>query len=98
MSVDKWLQGFATPVVISVVTAVIAGHNATEEKIATTVILFIVSALVWYLCWVGAKMLNYNSKRKVKQLECFASDLQGIIDTQFEGGIAYQIENHEVES
>lgn len=89
-SVDKWLQGFATPVVIAVITAVIAGENATEEKIATTVIVIMIFVLAWYLCSVGAKMLNFNSKRKVEQLECFASDLQGILDTQFEGGLAYK--------
>lgn len=89
-NVDKWLQGFATPVVIAVITAVIAGENATEEKIATTVIVIMIFALAWYLCSVGAKMLNFNSKRKVEQLECFASDLQGILDTQFEGGLAYK--------
>lgn len=26
----------------------------------------------------------------MKELECFVCDLQGILDTQFEGGIAYQ--------
>lgn len=97
-SVDKWLQGFATPVVIAVITTVIAGKNATEEKIATTVIVIMIFALAWYLCSVGAKMLNYNSKRKVEQLECFASDLQGILDTQFEGGIAYQGDDSGTES
>lgn len=96
--VDKWLQGFATPVVIAVITAVVAGENATEEKIVTTVIVIMIFALAWYLCSVGAKMLNYNSKRKVEQLECFASDLQGILDTQFEGGIAYQGDDSGTES
>ena len=93
-SVDKWLQGFATPIVIAVITAIIAGENATEEKIATTIIVIVIFALTWYLCSVCAKMLNFNSKRKVEQLECFASDLQGIIDTQFEGGLAYKGNSH----
>lgn len=98
VGVDKWLQGFATPVVIAVITAVVAGENATEEKIVTTVIVIMIFALAWYLCSVGAKMLNYNSKRKVEQLECFASDLQGILDTQFEGGIVYQGDDSGTES
>lgn len=96
--VDKWLQGFATPVVIAVITAVIAGEDATEEKIVTTVTVIMLFASVWYLCSVGAKMLNFNGKRKVEQLECFASDLQGILDTQFEGGIVYQGDNSGTET
>ena len=88
--INKWLQGFATPIVLAIITAVIAGENATEEKIAMTVIIIMIFALTWYLCSVGAKMLNHRGKRKIEQLECFASDLQGILDTQFEGGIAYQ--------
>ena len=55
-----------------------------------TVIIIMIFALSWYLCSVGAKMLTHRGKRKIEQLECFASDLQGILDTQFEGGIAYQ--------
>ena len=87
---DKWLQGFATPIVIAVITAVIAGTNATEEKIASTLLIIMIFGLGWYAFSIGAKMLNYISKKKIEQLECFASDLQGILDTQFEGGIAYQ--------
>lgn len=87
---NKWLQGFATPIVIAIVTAVAAGEDVTEEKIAIAVIVIMLLALAWYLCCIGAKMVNFNSKRKAEQLECFASDLQGILDTQFDGGIAYQ--------
>ena len=90
MDVNKLLQGFATPVVIAIITAIIAGKDALEEKIAMTVIVIMIFVVVWYLCIIGEKILNYNSKRKVEQLECFASDLQGILDTQFEGGLAYQ--------
>lgn len=87
---DKWLQGFATPIVLAIITTVIAGEDATEEKVAMTCVIVLVFALTWYLCSVGAKMLNFNRKRKLEQLECFVSDLQGILDTQFEGGIAYK--------
>ena len=87
---DKWLQGFAIPIVLAIITTGIAGEDATEEKVAMTCVIVLVFALTWYLCSVGAKMLNFNRKRKIEQLECFASDLQGILDTQFEGGTAYK--------
>ena len=87
---DKWLEGLAIPIVLAVVTTIIAGENATQDKVTLTIIIVLVFALVWFLSGVFLKMLNFNRKRKVEQLECFASDLQGILDTQFEGGIAYQ--------
>lgn len=87
---DKWVQGFAIPIVLTIVTTIIAGTDAAEDKAAMISVIVLVFFLVWYLCNIGAKMLNFNKKRKLEQLECFASDLQGILDTQFEGGIAFR--------
>ena len=75
---------------LAVVTAVVSGEDASKEKYTMTFFVVLVFTLVWYLCGIGAKLMNLNSKRKVEQLECFASDLQGILDTQFDGGIAYR--------
>ena len=88
--VNKWLQRFAIPIVLAVVTAVVSGEDASKEKYTMTFFVVLIFTLVWYLCSIGAKLMNCNSKRKVEQLECFASDLQGILDTQFDGGIAYR--------
>ena len=91
--IAKGLQGFVIPIVLAIVSAVIAGEDATEEKFAMTFIVVLLFALSWYLCSIGAKMMNFDTKKKAEQLECFASDLQGILDTQFEGGIAYQVDD-----
>lgn len=87
---DKWIQGFAVPIVLAIVTTIIAGKDAAEDKVTMTGVIILAFFLIWYLCSIGSKMLNSNKKRRLEQLECFASDLQGILDTQFEGGIAFK--------
>ncbi len=85
--VSKWLQGFAMPIAIAVISAVIGGTDTSNEKFAWSFVAIILFAFAGCIIWFGAKALNFTSKRKVEQLEYFASDLQGILDTQYEDGI-----------
>ena len=95
--VEKILQVFATPVTIAIVTAVIAGNDAADEKLIIAVAIILIFVLVWIICNAVTKIRNYKHKKEIKELEYFISDLQGILDTQFEGGIAYKEENDRTE-
>lgn len=94
--VEKILQVFATPVTITIITTVIAGNDAADEKIIIAVAMILIFVLVWIISNAVAKLRNYKHRKEIEELECFVSDLQGILDTQFEGGIAYKEENAKV--
>jgi hypothetical protein len=96
--VEKMLQVFATPVTIAIITAVIAGNDAVDEKIIIAVAIIVIFGLVRIVSNGVAKIRNYEHRKEIEKLECFISDLQGVLDTQFEGGIAYKEETAKTDS
>lgn len=84
---DKWLQALVIPVLLAIITTVLNTNSDMEVMISGTITI-IICFIALYCGYTGVRRIaNFPNKRMYQQLKCFASDLQGVWDTQFSNSI-----------
>lgn len=76
---EKWLQTLIIPTIIAIITAVIAKQDSIEIMLTYTFAIVIVFAVVYGGVSVMRSISYFPEKRRIKQMECFASDLQSVL-------------------
>ena len=62
--------------------------NSDMEVMISGTITIIICFIALYCGYTGIQRItNFPNKRMYQQLKCFASDLQGVLDTQFSNSI-----------
>lgn len=84
---DKWLQALIIPVVLAIITTVISNVSDIAVMFNNTLIIIICFVSIYCIFTSTQKISSFPQKRMLEQLNCFASDLQGVLDTQFTDSI-----------
>lgn len=84
---DKWLQALIIPVVLAIITTVISNVSDIAVMFNNTLIIIICFVSVYCIFTSTQKISSFPQKRMLEQLNCFASDLQSVLDTQFTDSI-----------
>lgn len=77
---DRWLQTLIIPAIIAIITAIITKQENVEEMIAYALAVVILFAVVYGTIAIVKSISFFPQKRRIEQMECFASDLQGVLD------------------
>ena len=77
---DRWLQTLIIPAIIAIITAIITKQENIEEMIAYALAIVILFAVVYGIVAIIKTISFFPQKRRIEQMECFASDLQGVLD------------------
>lgn len=78
--VFKWLQALIIPVIVSIVTTIIAKETSVTNMVVYAAVILILFAILYGIGVAVKSLMLFPEKRKIEQMECFASDLQGAID------------------
>ncbi len=84
---DKWLQALIIPIVLAIITTSISNVSDIAVIFKNTLIIIICFVSVYCIFIAVQKISNFPNKRMIEKLNCFASDLQGVLDTQFSDSI-----------
>lgn len=76
----KWTQTLIIPIILAVITAVIAKQSEFESIIAYASALLFAFAALYGVFVVFRNILAFPVKQKIEQMECLISDLQGVLD------------------
>lgn len=76
----KWLQTLIIPIVLVCVTAFVSSDDDISVKITSVILTLVVFAIVYGAYSILKSINGLFQKRKIQQLECFANDLQGVLD------------------
>jgi uncharacterized membrane protein YraQ (UPF0718 family) len=77
---DRWLQTLIIPAIIAIITTIIAKQENIEEMLAYALVIVILFAVVYGTIAIIKSIGSFPQKRRIEQMECFASDLQGVLD------------------
>ena len=77
---DRWLQTLVIPAVIAIITAIITKQENVNAMLAYAFAIVILFAVVYGSIAIIKSISFFPQRRKIKQMECFASDLQGVLD------------------
>ena len=77
---DRWLQTLIIPAIIAIITAIITKQENIEEMISYALAIVILFAVVYGTIAIIKSISFFPQKRRIEQMECFASDLQGVLD------------------
>ena len=82
--IEKWIQILIIPILLAVFSAVIK-----EQTNLTMLLTYAITLLIAFASIILAFLNCYNiidflKKRKLEQMKSFASDLQGVLDCQFD--------------
>lgn len=85
-SVDKWLQVLVIPVILAVLSVLINQQAGIEYALSYAFSIIFVFLLIYGAIWGVRRVKYFFSERKLDQIQYFADDLQGVLDTQFKVG------------
>ena len=77
---DRWLQTLIIPAIIAIITAIITKQENIGEMITYAFAVVILFAVVYGIVAIIKSISFFPQKRRIEQMECFASDLQGVLD------------------
>ena len=77
---DRWLQTLIIPAIIAIITAIITKQENIEEMIAYALAIVILFAVVYGIVAIIKTISFFPQKRRIEQMECFVSDLQGVLN------------------
>lgn len=83
-SIEKWIQSLIVPIILVVFTTIIGKQENLSTILTSSLMLLTILFFIGIFCAAIYNFFNFYSKRKLEQLKCFADDLQGVLDTQFE--------------
>lgn len=72
------------PILLAIFAKLIQNETEIAVLFVSAFKIFACVFSIGMMAYIPYRILNFKNKRKLEQLKCFASDLQGILDTQFE--------------
>lgn len=81
--VEKWLQILVIPIVLAVVNNVINNQTDISLIITYVISILILFVTIYVVIYTVLAIKNVFSKKRINQYQCFANDLQGILDVKF---------------
>lgn len=84
---DKWLQALIIPILLAIITTSISNVSDISVMFKNMLIIIIGFVSVYCIFIALQKISNFPNKRMMEKLNCFASDLQGVLDTQFSDSV-----------
>ena len=85
-SMDKWLQVLVIPVILVILSTLINQETDFVQAMnyaSSSILIFLV---VYGEIWGVRRVRYFLSECKLQQVQWFAEDLQGVLDTQFKAG------------
>ncbi len=76
----KWTQTLIVPIILAVITTVITKQNEFEVMVTNVTAIIMIFAVLYGAFAFLRNLQAFPLKRKIEQLECFATDLQGVLD------------------
>ncbi len=76
---ERWLQALFIPVIIAIITTSISHHENVGEMVLSTFSIVTFFILVYGVVSTIKSISNFPQRRKIKQMECFATDLNALI-------------------
>lgn len=83
-NIKRFAEVLIIPFLLAVFSTWMTGNTDLAVLITGALALFCVVGTLWMLLYFVNAILFFYQKRKLEQWRCFADDLQGVIDTQFE--------------
>ena len=84
---DKWLQVLVIPVVLTLMTTIIANQKDVSSIIASTITIMLIFGMIYGLVILFRTVSDLPLKRRINQMQCFADDLQSTMDMEQLGWI-----------
>lgn len=84
---EKWLQTLIIPIILAIITTILSSDSGAKEMISGILTVIILFISIYSIYVAVSKLASFPNKRMYQQLKCFASDLQGVLDTQFSNSI-----------
>ena len=80
---DKWCQALLFPIILAIFSAAIKNQTDILVMVGYAVTMIVSIGLLYLGAYHCLNVISFFEKRRVAQMERFAEDLQGIIDTQY---------------
>ena len=81
---DKWCQALLFPILLAIFSTAIKDQSDILVMVGYAVTMIVSIGLLYLGVYHCLNVISFFEKRRVAQMEHFAADLQGIIDTQFD--------------
>ena len=85
-STDRWLQVLVIPVILAVLSAFINQQTGYVQAMNYAFFLIFIFLVIYSMIWGVRRVRYFFSGSNLEQIQCFANDLQGVLDTQFKTG------------
>lgn len=79
---DKWLQVLVIPVVLTLMTTIIANQKDVSLIIASVISIMLIFGMIYGLIILLRTVSDLPLKRRINQMQCFAEDLQSTMDME----------------
>lgn len=76
---ERWLQTLIIPVIIAIITTASSRQANMGEMILSTFLIISIFILIYGTVSATKSIINFPQKRKIKQMECFATDLNALL-------------------
>ena len=90
---DKWLQVLVIPVILTLMTTIIANQKDVSSIIKSVITIMLIFGLVYGIIVFFRAVNELPIKRKINQMKCFADDLQSTMDMEQLGWINKKCDN-----
>lgn len=85
-SMDKWLQVLVIPVILAILSAFMNQQTDFVQVMNYASASILIFLVVYGEIWGVRRVRYFFSQYKLQQVQWFADDLQGVLDTQFKAG------------
>ena len=85
-SMDKWLQVLVIPVILAILSAFMNQQTDFVQVMNYASASILIFLVVYGEIWGVRRVRYFLSQYKLQQVQWFADDLQGVLDTQFKAG------------
>ena len=76
---ERWLQTLIIPTIVAIITAVITKQDDIVNMLTYTCTIVIMFAVIYGVISIIKNISFLPKKHKIKQMECFVSDLNSIV-------------------
>lgn len=81
--IDKWMQTLIIPLIIAIITALIANQVEIDKIVTYTVYLLAIAGMIYGFIWLIRSIIAAIKNIRRGDMEDFIGDLQGVIDVMF---------------
>ncbi len=80
---EKWMQILIIPIILAIFSYIMKKETDIVMVISYSILIIIVFIIIFCIFCAFSNLYNLIEKRKIKQMQCFVEDLQGVLDTQY---------------